>query len=73
MVKNIDILGVNDDDVIALFNNIEEIRDFNEYDIVCIRMCKCVCVFVYASTYALVYRNSGKIHLSKFSIQNYSA
>ena len=30
MVKNIDMLGVSDEDVIALFNNIEEIRDFNE-------------------------------------------
>jgi len=39
MVKNIDVLGVSDDDVIALFNNIEEIRDFNEYEI-----CVCACV-----------------------------
>ena len=30
MVKNIDMLGVSDEDVIALFNNIEEIRDFNQ-------------------------------------------
>ena len=48
MVKNIDMLSVSDEDVNALFNNIEESRDFNEYVVVCVRMCVCfVCLSVY--------------------------
>ena len=39
MVKNIDMLSVSDEDVNALFNNIEESRDFNEYVVVCVHMC----------------------------------
>ena len=51
MVKNIDTLSVSDEDVIALFNNIEEIRDFNEYVIVCVCLCVCVCVCVCVHVY----------------------
>ena len=31
LVENMDSLGVTDGDILALFNNIEEIKDFNEY------------------------------------------
>jgi len=37
----LDSLGVSDEDILALFNNIEEIKDFNEY--VGIRVFKIVC------------------------------
>jgi len=30
-MENMDSLGVSDEDMLALFNNIEEIKDFNEY------------------------------------------
>ena len=53
MVKNIDTLSVSDEDVIALFNNIEEIRDFNEYIIVCVCVCVCVCTRPRASVYII--------------------
>ena len=42
MLKSIDRLGISDDDLLALFNNIEEIKDFNEYVAVC--LCKHYCV-----------------------------
>ena len=42
MLKNIDKLGISDDDLLALFNNIEEIKDFNEYVVVCLCMHYCV-------------------------------
>ena len=53
MVKNIDMLGVSDEDVIALFNNIEEIRDFNEYVIVCV-ICLSVHIYVHTHIYMCI-------------------
>ena len=38
MLKKIDHLGVSDEDFLALFNNIEEIKDFNEYVVVCMHV-----------------------------------
>ena len=35
LINNMDTLGVTDEDMLALFNNIEEIKDFNEYVSVC--------------------------------------
>jgi len=31
LMENMDSLGVSDEAMLALFNNIEEIKDFNEY------------------------------------------
>ena len=31
LINNMDSLGVTDEDMLALFNNIEKIKDFNEY------------------------------------------
>ena len=43
MLKSMDRLGISDDDLLALFNNIEEILDFNEYFTLCVCLCGCVC------------------------------
>ena len=42
-----DTLGISDDNLLALFNNIEEIKDFNEYVTVCACVCLCVCICIY--------------------------
>ena len=47
MLKSMDRLGISDDDLLALFNNIEEIKDFNEYVTLCVFVCVCVCVYAY--------------------------
>ena len=46
MLKSLDRLGISDHDLLALFNNIEEIKDFKEYVTVhvCLRVCLCLCV-----------------------------
>ncbi|XP_065893948.1 pleckstrin homology domain-containing family G member 1-like isoform X2 [Dysidea avara] len=40
LVENMDSLGVTDGDILALFNNIEEIKDFNEFMLKNLQQCK---------------------------------
>ncbi|XP_065893857.1 pleckstrin homology domain-containing family G member 1-like isoform X2 [Dysidea avara] len=40
LVENMDSLGVTDGDILALFNNIEEIKDFNEFMLKSLQQCK---------------------------------
>jgi len=48
LLENMDSLGVSDEDILALFNNIEEIKDFNEYVGICVfKIVCCVASFKY--------------------------